>query len=42
VPKIINSSKELSGKEPEYKMIDDAELLLTIFAASKNQYKNQE
>jgi ATP-dependent DNA helicase RecG len=42
VPKIIHRSKELSGKEPEYKMIDDAELLLTIFAASKNQYKNQE
>jgi ATP-dependent DNA helicase RecG len=39
VPKIINRSKELSGKEPEYKMIDDAELLLTIFAASKNDHK---
>lgn len=35
VPKIINRSKELSGKEPEYKIIDDAKLLLTIFAASK-------
>jgi ATP-dependent DNA helicase RecG len=39
VPKIINRSKDLSGKEPEYKMIDDAELLLTIFAASKNDHK---
>lgn len=35
VPKIINRSKELSGKDPEYTMIDDAELLLTIFAAVK-------
>lgn len=37
VPKIINRSKELSGKEPEYKIIDDAELLLTIYAASKQE-----
>ncbi len=36
VPKIIKASKELSGKEPEYRLIDDNELLLTIFAASKN------
>lgn len=35
VPKIINASKSLSGKEPEYKIIDNAELLLTIYAASK-------
>ena len=37
VPKIVNRSKELSGIEPEYSMIDDAELLLTIYAASKPQ-----
>lgn len=35
VPKIINRSKELSGQEPEYRLIDDSELLLTIYAASK-------
>lgn len=35
VPKIINSSKALSGKEPEYRLIDDSELLLTIYAAKK-------
>lgn len=40
VPKIINCSKKLSTKEPEYKIIDDAELLLTIYAASKETYKN--
>ncbi len=36
VPKIINASFALSGKEPEYRMVDDAELLLTIYAASKD------
>jgi ATP-dependent DNA helicase RecG len=35
VPKIINESKRLSGKEPEYRLIDDNELLLTIYAATK-------
>lgn len=39
VPKIIKTSTELSGKEPEYKIIDDAELLLTIYAASKSEPK---
>jgi len=33
VPIIISESYELSGKRPEYKLIDDAELLLTLFAA---------
>lgn len=42
VPKIINRSKALSGKEPEYKIIDDAELLLTIYAASKKQPETEE
>ena len=36
VPKIINASLALSGKEPEYRMVDDAELLLTLYAASKH------
>lgn len=35
VPKIINASVALSGKEPEYRIVDDAELLLTLYAASK-------
>ena len=33
VPIILKKSKELSGKSPEYKMIDQSELLLTIYAA---------
>jgi predicted HTH transcriptional regulator len=36
VPKIIKESKKLSGKEPEYRLIDDNELLLTIYAATKD------
>jgi predicted HTH transcriptional regulator len=33
VPIIISESEELSGRKPEYKLLDDAELMLTIFAA---------
>jgi hypothetical protein len=33
VPIIISESYELSGKKPEYTLIDDTELRLTIFAA---------
>lgn len=33
VPIIIMESEALSGKKPEYRLIDDAELKLTIFAA---------
>lgn len=33
VPIIIQESEKLSGKKPEYKLLDDAELMLTIFAA---------
>ena len=33
VPIILDSSERLSGRAPEYRLIDDAELLLTIFAA---------
>jgi ATP-dependent DNA helicase RecG len=40
VPKIINTSKELSGKEPEYRLVDDSELLLTIYAASKRKLQD--
>jgi len=31
---ILENSERLSGKEPAYRLIDDAELLPTIFAAS--------
>lgn len=33
VPIIITESEELSGRRPEYRLLDDAELMLTIFAA---------
>lgn len=29
---IMESSLKISGREPEYRLIDDAELLLTIFS----------
>lgn len=32
VPIILDESKRLSGRDPEYRLIDDAELLLTIHA----------
>ena len=32
---ILENSKRLSGKEPEYRLIDGAELLLTIHAAGE-------
>jgi hypothetical protein len=35
VPIILNESEKLSGKKPEYRLIDDSELLLTIFSAQK-------
>ena len=41
VPKIIKNSQALSGKRPEYRLIDDSELLLTIFAASKASFQKQ-
>lgn len=33
VPIILEESRRLSGREPEYRMIDNAEVLLTIHAA---------
>jgi len=33
VPIILSESLELSGKMPEYRLIDDSELLLTIYAS---------
>ncbi len=34
VPIILDKSEELSGKQPEYQLIDDSELLLTIYSKS--------
>jgi predicted HTH transcriptional regulator len=34
VPIILRESFALSGKQPEYRLIDDSELLLTIYSAS--------
>lgn len=34
VPIILDESARLSGRSPEYQLIDDAELLLTIYAAT--------
>ena len=34
VPIVLSESQSLSGKKPEYHMIDDAELMLIIFAAN--------
>lgn len=33
VPVILSESERLSGRRPEYRLVDDSELLLTIFAA---------
>ena len=33
VPIILHESRELSGREPEYRLIDEQELLLTIWSA---------
>lgn len=37
VPIILQRSQELSGQAPEYRLIDDAELLLTIYAAGSDK-----
>ena len=33
VPIILEESRKLSGKLPVYRLIDDSELMLTIFSA---------
>jgi ATP-dependent DNA helicase RecG len=40
VPIIITESEKLSGRKPEYRLLDDAELLLTIFAAKSPHGEN--
>ena len=37
VPIIIDESKKLSGRDPEYRLLDDAELLLTIYSARQSR-----
>jgi predicted HTH transcriptional regulator len=37
VPIILDESRRLSGRDPEYRLIDDAELLLTIYSAGGPQ-----
>ncbi len=37
VPIILQRSEELSGKRPEYKLLDESELLLTIWAATVSE-----
>ena len=37
VPIILTESNKLSGRFPEYRLIDDSELLLTIYAAEASQ-----
>jgi predicted HTH transcriptional regulator len=39
VPIILNESTKLSGKTPVYQLIDESELLLTIYAAKKGSVK---
>lgn len=34
VPAILSRSEQLAGKAPEYRLIDESELLLTIYAAA--------
>ncbi len=33
VPLILDRSERISGRRPEYRLLDDAELILTIYAA---------
>jgi hypothetical protein len=39
VPIILSEGRKTSGKTPKYKLIDDTELLLTIFGAYDNGRK---
>jgi len=40
VPIILNESEKLSGKKPVYQLIDDSELLLTVFSVRMEQLGN--
>lgn len=37
VPIILTESQKLSGRVPEYQLLDDSELMLTIYAANTNR-----
>ncbi len=36
VPIILHESEKLSGKKPVYSLIDDSELLLTIYSSERD------
>ncbi|MBI4775369.1 MAG: putative DNA binding domain-containing protein [Deltaproteobacteria bacterium] len=38
VPIILERSRQLSGREPQYRLIDDTELMLTVWAARPDKY----
>jgi ATP-dependent DNA helicase RecG len=40
VPIIITESERLAGRKPEYRLLDDSELMLTIFAAQSPHGEN--
>lgn len=42
VPIILEESRRLSGREPEYRVLDDAEVLLTIFAPPPPEEEERE
>jgi predicted HTH transcriptional regulator len=41
VPIILDESRELAGREPEYRVLDDAEVLLTIYSPGGFQKENR-
>lgn len=41
VPIILGESEKLSGRKPEYELIDEQELKLTLWAADKESYKQR-
>lgn len=42
VPIILEERRKVSGREPEYRLLDDAEVLLTIFAAARPEEEERE
>jgi hypothetical protein len=36
VPLILSRSEQLAGRRPVYRLLDDAELMLTIYAAGED------
>ena len=42
VPIILSESERLTGKRPVYRLLDDSELMLTIFAAKPPTVSDEE